>query len=270
MPLKHNTETAYILVLAGAILATGVLLSWLPPFPEGALGWLFLLIVTGIYPLILAPTLKENRADYEFRWLHAFPFLMTLLWGIASFLAGSFGTTIALMPFTFVWSLPLVAIGFILLGIFCVAVVRRSHVRLRYLSGIFAVYLLVGGFAFLQDWNESASAALFDGTVLTDNPLTAFFSGTGSMIAEDNGTGSVIAAVSSSSSSSKRVRGTSSSSSSRKPRGSASSSSRRGATASVSSKPEKLPKSGGELGILALAMVAGYSATLHRKTRERV
>ena len=89
MPLKHNTETAYVVLLAVVTAITGILLALLPASPKAIVAWVLLVLLTSAYSLVLAPTLKENRADYEFRWLHAFPLLMVLLWGLAALASSS-------------------------------------------------------------------------------------------------------------------------------------------------------------------------------------
>ena len=141
MPLKHWVETALLLVLALITLLTGLLLSILPPLPSGGgLGFGILLVSTLLYPLMLSPTLRRNRADKEFRWLHAVPFAMVLLWG-----AIEWGKD--LLPaldtvsewYRFGGGLIPVTIVMFLFVMFSLHVIRRRAVRITALVGVVAL-----------------------------------------------------------------------------------------------------------------------------------
>ncbi len=249
MPLKHHTETWLIVLLACVMAVTGVLLAWIPPFPEGALAWVLLLVATSAYPLLLAPFLKRNRAEYEFRRLHLFPLGMTLLWGIARGLAYVLSGWDAAAAFlTIFWSAPLVLLGIALLAWFSVAVVRRSGVRLSFLSAIAGAFLTLAIFAYLLDWNAAIGERLFADTFLTRNPLTALFP---SDLTSESG--SIIGRHDSSSSTSLSSVGSSSS----------------GSFGEDVDTPPKLVKSGGEVALLAILFLGLYCGALHRRVSVR-
>ncbi len=247
MPLKHRTETGLVVLLGAVIVFTGILLAWIPPFPEGALAWTMILFATLIYPLLFASFLKRNRAEYEFRRLHLFPFFMALLWGIAQGISLLFGAPWGMVftILTFLWSFPLVALGMLLLLWFCLTVVRRASVRAALLSGMFGCFLVFALFSHLLDWNSVLRGNIFDDTFLTENVLTSFFSGemsyeSGSVII---GSTDGISSLASSSSDTGNPR---------PPRGDV-------------VPPPKLPRSGGEIAFLVLTMGGLYCGVLQKR-----
>lgn len=143
VPLKHHTETAYILVLAVVIVIAGFTASMLPSLPQGILLWAAAMAVTVLYPLILGPTFRDNRVDYELRLLHWFPAGIFFLW----LLLEGFGPKlhfahILKLGFFFLWSLPLVALGLIFLILFALQVLRRHVLRITLLSVLLGLFLL--------------------------------------------------------------------------------------------------------------------------------
>ncbi len=80
MPLKHHTETAYLFLFGLVLCVSGFVVSILPDLPNGLKYWVLALTATILYPIVLMPTFRRNRADYEFRILHWFPAGIFVLW----------------------------------------------------------------------------------------------------------------------------------------------------------------------------------------------
>ncbi len=283
MPLKHSTETALIVVLAIAIATVGIVLSLLPDLPQGLYYWLALFIATGLYPLVLTPVFRENRADYEFRLLHWVPAAMTALWAILQ-VVGLFidGTSDLMGWFRFLWCLPLVGIGFLLLIIFCNAVLRRRQLRI---SLLILAFILFAGFATVASskrWNERLQAYLTHEDVHV--PLDDASVSSGEVIAMASSSSSRASQVVGRSSSSVRTSSSARTSSSSKMSSSSrsSSSSKQGGAIGKNvkdlPKPKppvkadpapKLPKSGPETAAGVIAILGLYCGVLQVRVIKR-
>lgn len=266
------------MVLLGLMIcAAGFLASLLPHLQEGLVPWSICLLIFVLYPLIFQRSLRENRADYEFRMLHWFPAGIMFFWALLEvFGPRAKFVHILQLGFLYLWSLPLVAMGLLFSILFAVHVIRRSALRVTVLS-IFLVAFTAGAIAAeAEGWNPRLQAALLtkDGTVAQIagagyQALVQAFqrSGTGTTPTVVALQGSSASAGLSSSASSARV---SSRSSSSLPVTSLSSSSRRPPTILADKKPGKLPKSGPEsAGLIAVSLLGLYSAVLHRRARKR-
>lgn len=131
VPLKHRTESAFIVVLGCMMCIFGFLTSLLPLLSDGGLrAWSIVFACAVFYPILLRSTLRTNRADYEFRALHWFPALIVLLWLVLELSIPYFAPLEYLrLGFFFLWSLPLVILGVALLVIFSLHVIRRRVSR---------------------------------------------------------------------------------------------------------------------------------------------
>lgn len=271
VPLKHHTETAYLLFLGVIIAIFGFLIALLPALPAGWPYWSVLAAVSLIYPLVLLPTFRDNRADYEFRLMHWFPAGMVALWLLLQFLAPKFRLAyIFQLGFFFLWSLPLVVLGIVFMIIFALHVIRRRETRIALLGILLAFFTIGSVLAEARGWNTRLQAALFpekpNVTLALQNAWksTTAFLGFGGQTPSSGSTiamqGSSSSAVRSSSSSSVAIAAVSSSASSV-------SSSR----APIASKPNHLPASGpGDVAaVLAATLLGLYAATVHVRARNR-
>lgn len=154
VPLKHRTETALLLVLAVMISVVGVMLALLPPFSRDIFWiWIVFLIVIAAYPLSMRGFLRRNRADYEFRALHAFPALMILLWAVLQMPLGRYPALRVFFDGLFgFFSIPMVALGLFLLALFSWQVLRRRTVRIM---SIGIIFVLFAGFSLLRGGMDS-------------------------------------------------------------------------------------------------------------------
>jgi hypothetical protein len=261
-------------ILGIAICASGFLASLLPHLQKGLVPWSICLLVFVLYPLLLQRTFKENRADYEFRLLHWFPAGVMFFWALLEV----FGPRTAFvhilqLGFMFLWGLPLVAMGLLFMILFSVHVLRRSAIRVSFLS-IFLLLFSAGAIAAeAEGWNPSLQEALYspdgavvqaaeDGYAYVQRLVAKFGSGaptqSGAIALNPS------SSVSSSSARSKvalmPVVIASSSSSSLKP-----------PVVIAEKKPKKLPKSGPEsAGFIIVSLLAFYSAVIHRRARQRI
>lgn len=255
-----------MLLLGLVTCATGFLLALLPNIPAAFPYWGGIALLTLIYPGVLARTFKENRADYEFRMLHWFPFAMTLLWMALQFLGprAKF-LNILQLGFFFLWSLPLVALGVVFLILFSIHVIRRSRVRILFLS-IFLILFTAGAvMSEAMGWDPRIQSRIFPAhpemmamvkQAVTDlRASIATLTGTSEPVVAVTGSGSPSSLTSSRSSSRSVIAVVSSRSNS-----------------SLSSvKPTRLPQSGPEsAGMLVATLLAGYMATVHIRARKRV
>ncbi len=295
MPLKHHTETAYLLVLAIAIAVAGIAASLLPKLPAGLPYWLGLLFLSAVYPLILTRTFKENRADYEFRMLHWFPAAIFVLWGILEMLSPRFKPLYILeLGFLYLWSLPLVVLGIAFIILFALHVIRRSRLRVTVLSLILILFCAGAVAAEAMNWNAKLQAVIFPknstefvATLRTRTEQAGrFVSSTAStLFANLTGSTSSVSSSVMTNSSATMMAGSSFSSSASSVQSSAGifamqsssrvamQSSSQGMTMSSlsSSRPTRLPNSGPEAaGVLATFLLAGYSAIVHRRSANRV
>lgn len=294
MPLKHHTETAYLLVLAIAIAVAGIAASLLPKLPAGLPYWLGLLFLSAVYPLILTRTFRENRADYEFRMLHWFPAAIFVLWGVLEMLSPRFKPLYILeLGFLYLWSLPLVVLGIAFIILFALHVIRRSRLRVTVLSLILILFCAGAVAAEAMNWNTKLQAVIFPknsaefvatlrtrteqaGRFVSSTASTLFVSLTGgsSSVSSSAMNSSAIAMAGSSfSSSAASVQSSADIFAMQSSSTMAMQSSSQGMVMSSlsSSRPTRLPNSGPEAaGILATLLLAGYCAILHRRSANRV
>lgn len=162
VPLKHHTETAFIVLLGLVIAVFGVLTSLLPHIPAGLLYWLVLFALSIAYPLSLQSFFRQNRADYEFRFLHWMPAVMLVLWLIVD-IAAAYSTIglILWLGFTYIWALPFVLFSFFLLALFVLSVIRRSRVRMVLLTGMLILFAALGYLADARKWNATLQARIY-------------------------------------------------------------------------------------------------------------
>jgi hypothetical protein len=161
MPLKHHTETFLVFLLAALIAVTGIVVSILPTLPSGLSAWLIAIGVAIVYPVVLLPLFRRNRADYSFRFLHWFPLAMLVVWGAFDVTADAWAGGLPLLSgFTAAWSLLPVFIGFALLVWFCIAVLRRKTLRLSVLGSLLGVFAIMGVTASQSDVNDAMRVAL--------------------------------------------------------------------------------------------------------------
>jgi hypothetical protein len=150
MPLKHRTETLFVTILAIMLLLTGFVLATLPVLPRGIIPWAVVFVFTLLYPAVLMPFYRKERADHEFRSLHWFPMTMAILWLIFATLAWLVpSTAVILVAYTWAWSLPLITFAIIGLLLFCSKVLRQLTKRTVYILGLFIP------FAALALWSSS-------------------------------------------------------------------------------------------------------------------
>ncbi len=152
-----------MLVLAIMVCLVGFLAALLPHLPAGLSAWGILLAVSVVYPIVLQPTLRVNRADYEFRLLHWFPACILLLWAFLEVTSPRVKFLYILqLGFFYLWSLPIVVLGICFLMLFAVHVVRRSTVRVTLLSLLLAAFITGAVAAEIRDWNPRLQTVLFE------------------------------------------------------------------------------------------------------------
>jgi hypothetical protein len=135
MPLKHHIETLLVVLLTGVTIVTGVFLATLPPVPAGFLPWTLIFVLVLLYPAALYPLLRRHRADYLFRALHFAPVSLVLLWLLSEVLILRDPSLTPLrMVLTWGWSLLPVLTTVVLLGAFCLHVIRRRVPRLSLMA----------------------------------------------------------------------------------------------------------------------------------------
>lgn len=198
MPLKHKTETRLIVLLGLMLALSGIAVSLLPAFPLGAGPWAICFVIALVYPIVLYPMLKQNRADNEFRLMHWMPAGVLVLWFVFQMLESAKEETAFLSHWlTWAWTLPLVALGFFFLILFCLHVIRRRVVRIFLLSLLFvpyAAFALLGeqeGFSYNQQmasmlWNEDFWSQLVPESEQDTNQI-AMDNSSSSVSAIDNG-----------------------------------------------------------------------------------
>lgn len=268
MPLKHGQETRLIVLLSVAIIAAGIVVATLPPLPGGGVQWGAAFLVSLLYPVLVYPTLRRNRADYAFRLMHWVPVGILLLW-LALGLLGLFDADLHFFVrwMTWGWSLPLVTLGFLWLITFCIQVVRRRQLRMVLLALLFVPFAM---FAMLSEqeeikFNRQIAAAVWDAplwSILQRAPGGA----------ED--LGETVDRGRDTSSSSQRAIAVLPTSATSIDEGASSSLPRTlqpGGTGAymrdVASRPNGLPEAGFGWGAIALLLMAGYCGTLHARAR---
>ncbi|MBU0766578.1 hypothetical protein KKF55_02225 [Patescibacteria group bacterium] len=183
MPLKHATETLLVFLLGVFLVLTGVLTSTLPDLPEGALPWGVLMVLATLYPLSLTRIFRNNRADYSFRWLHWFPVGILVLWLALQLIAQAVpAVQIATEVYTWGWTLPIVALGFVGAIAFCLHVIRRRVPRLILLLAVFIPFVVLATVSERgQNWEQYIASVLWDGELL--HGLNGNMTGTGTEVA---------------------------------------------------------------------------------------
>ncbi|MDA1208616.1 MAG: hypothetical protein O2904_01120 [bacterium] len=164
MPLKHTTETLLVFLLGVAIAITGMLMSWLPSATESLVPWAIIFVLSLMYPLALGPLLRSNRADNDFRLLHWIPSVMLLLWLALDFLSTyvpQIATSVAW--YVWGWTLPAVIVGFIMLIVFCLRVIRRRSIRIMLLALAFVPFVVGAVGSEKYDWNTQVADLLWQG-----------------------------------------------------------------------------------------------------------
>ncbi len=277
MPLKHHTETALIIVLAGLILLTGVLVSTLPLLPIGLVPWGIVFLATLLYPLAVYPLLKRNRADYEFRILHFAPAVIALLWFLIQ-IASLKSPWLLRFGHWYTWghSFFPVTVALVLLAAFCLQVIRRRVPRLATMVSLFALFLVLAAVtesgarvdSVLADvlWNTSTETGAIAGTQTSSTAVVVLKPGSGKNLAQSHDSEeeawrarlrAVEAQSSSRTSSSKALASLTGSGSSKSSR------------PILTEKPHRLPGSGFGMELLTPLFMAGYLGTVHRRAKKR-
>ncbi len=260
MPLKHHTETAYLIVLGLLICVSAFLTSLLPELPEGLRYCVLFFTVAALYPIFLIPTFRRNRADYEFRLLHWLPAGSFALWLLLQIIDPYWRWFhITNLGFLFLWSVPIVALGLGSAILFCIHVIRRKTVRIAVLSSFFVLFTVGALLAESKGWNPRLQHVIFrTGPAIVLRPAmermgsllrTVRMSEPASDLVSKNTVSSVRSSV--------RI----------KAKSSAISSSDR-SSVMMDRKPNRLPQSGPEsLLVLAATLLALYAGTLHARQR---
>ncbi|MBT4119365.1 MAG: hypothetical protein HOG89_00050 [Candidatus Peribacter sp.] len=165
MPLKHFTETFLVVVLGAVIALTGLLTATLPNLPDGALPWAVLFILSVVYPLSLYSLFQRRRADNTFRNLHWFPAGMLLVWLMLQ--GAVLGSTVEvenIAMYSWGWTLAPVLLGFVLLVLFCLKVIRRRLPRLVFL-GLILIPFAAAAFLSEQEgqWEQELASVMWSG-----------------------------------------------------------------------------------------------------------
>jgi hypothetical protein len=285
MPLKHDTETVMVIVLALLIGLAGAVAAFLPPLTVSMWPWAVAFVIAIAYPLFLYPVLKERRADYEFRALHFMPALILLVWMALDLLATYRPQWQMLQSlYTWGWAIAIVAAAFVLLAIFCLRVIRQRLPRLGLLLAAFLLFVFLSQMSERFDWDRQLAMQWWNGS--TGSGLVAGNLDSSTDPGEEQwraqlrmmekrrqelagGSGISVTAVSA-------ITGTRSSaslkSSKAASKGSKKSSSSKAVIAqngSKSSQPPRLPSSGFGSEVLALGLLAGCCALIQRKTAQR-
>lgn len=175
VPLKHSTETALMILLGLVIAATSLALSLLPGLPGGIFYWTILFGLSVVYPLLVTRMLRENRAEYEFRSLHWFPGLILLAWFFLELAAPhAWFALILKLGFLYLWSLPLVFLGVLLLILFALHIIRRSRTRVAALSVLLVLFTIGALLAERNGWNDKLRTAFFPETNVSKIASSAF------------------------------------------------------------------------------------------------
>lgn len=194
MPLKHSTETVLVVVLAIVMLAAGVLTASLPSLPMGAGPWGIAFLAAVLYPLILYPFLRDNRADNIFRLMHWGPAALLLVWFALAILELVFPMFFVLRRIlVWGWSLIAVVALFVMLVAFCLRVLREGGKRVSILASILGVFLALAFVGEWFGWPSMLSRDLWSGKT-----TTASVTGTGSVAVVSSSSSSAMALSSSS------------------------------------------------------------------------
>jgi len=264
MPLKHGQETWLVFFLGIAMVAAGITAATLPPLPAGAMQWGGAFLLSFLYSLLLHPMLREHRADYAFRLLHWVPMWILLLWLVLQLI----GLFVADLEFvvrwmTWGWALPLVTLGFFLLFVFCVRVLRRRRFRVTLLALLFLPFAVLAILSEQPDinFNHRIVAAVWDAPLWNVLQQTSETERDQRQIArdEDQEPQAVAGVFGSDTTSAGLLPST------------LPTALQPGGTGAhirdVASRPNGLPQAGFGWGAISLLLLAGYCGTLHARMR---
>jgi len=282
MPLKHSTETWLVFFLGCAVLLTGIVCAVLQMMSAPALAWGLLFVLAIAYPLSLYPLFRERRADYAFRMLHFLPAAILLLWlflQIVGFVLPSLLILSAL--FVWGWSLPIVLLAFVALLWFCFSVIRQRRQRSLMLGGLLVLLLVFALSGERFRWPEQIASVLNGTTSST---------GSGVIIAGNISSSSVSNLAPSTDENEEKWRAALRRQERRKERlialenepftvsgalegvllsGGSSSQIAIAPSKPGTGNPPHLPSSGPDIGVFLIIMIAGYSALLHHRAKQR-
>lgn len=281
MPLKHDTETLMVLFLGLLIALAGAVVAFLPPVSISVWPWAAAFAVSLVYPLALYPMMKERRADYEFRALHFVPALILLLW-LALDLLVTFRPNWQILQslYTWGWSIGVVAAAFVLLVWFCLRVIRQRVPRLGWLLAIFLPFIILAQLSERQEWDRQLAMTLWDGQGLQSGTGQIAVGGTSSNLDPSSDGAEEQWRAELRRMERRRQRIEEERSSSTVSESPVVAGAKTGTIIASGGLPEKpatvdpdegtpppvLPSSGLGLGSLGLFTVAGYCASLHRRT----
>lgn len=286
MPLKHLTETVLIVFLGLAAIATGIAISVLPPIPEGFVSWAILLVATVVYPTILYPLLKGNRADYSFRALHFAPVAITLGWVLIQIaILKDTRTRVVHDVYTWGFGMMPVAVVFLLLAAFCLHVIRRRVPRIMFMALMLAPFAVVSyASERYMHWDLQLASLLWQDRpmqIARQSPESASLTLSASSRGEKNLSASSVPEeeawrqklrnveqekVHSAISVAGTIEGVNVALNLSMP---AESGSVVGARRIARKTRTRLPKSGGEIESVGLLFLAGFAGTLHARARRR-
>ncbi len=250
------------------ISVAGLVTSLLPALPEGALYWLITLSVVLVYPLVLVPFFRANRADKEFRWLHWMPMFIVVLWLGLELLSMKFEAVhTAQIGFFSLWSLPLVALGLGLTIAFSAHVIRRRQTRITVLTVLLATFASTAYAAQVNNWNPALQAAIFRPNAASTMLVAGYRTLSARLTGAQPPVDSTIAATTDSSMSSIAQ----ASSSSWPSTATMSDASSTVEELAKTKKPRRLVKSGPEtIGVLFATLMAVYCMVLHARAMGRM
>ncbi len=189
MPLKHRTETRLVVLLGAMMAFAGIVTALLPDLPEGIVQWVLVFALSFVYPLLLYPLLKRNRADYEFRLFHWVPTGLLFMWFVLQVIGTFFGELSFLGGwYAWSWTLVFTTLGFFFLILFCLNVIRQRVSRIFLLGLLFIPYATFG-FLSEQDgyqFDQKLSAMLWDHEIWTFFEVDHGTGSTERVIAERN------------------------------------------------------------------------------------
>ncbi len=274
MPLKHLTETVLVVLLALVTIVTGVVVSTLPHIPEGFFPWTIIFVATVLFPALVYPLLKNNRADYAFRALHFAPVAITIVWMFVEIaILKQPRLEILHRIYTWGWSAPAVALTFLLLAVFCLQVIRRRVPRITLLI-LFFVPFIASAYASenYTHWNTQLAALLWEAkepVIIAQNSSSSM----SSMLSQSAKGEKNLASSSVPEEEAWRQKlreveegKTHSSVTAKGPlQGIEAAASLSEGKKIVAHKRTKLPKSGGEMEAMAIFIIAAYAAVLHKR-----
>lgn len=167
MPLKFATETLLIVLLGFVTILTGVILATLPALPAGLVPGIILLLATLAYAFSYSSLFRRDRVEYAFRLLHLFPAAMVVVWFILqgiTYLDPAFDRFTGL--YTWGWSLGPVVLGFFLLLLFCLSVIRLWGMRLLFLILLLVPFVTLGVWSRTGErgWEQRLASTLWQGS----------------------------------------------------------------------------------------------------------